>query len=374
MTTLFLCGDVMTGRGIDQILAHPTGPELHEPYVKDARQYVRLAEQANGPIERPVSDEYIWGAALETLQQAAPQARIINLETAITTSGDFWKGKGIHYRMSPRNLGCVTAAQIDCCVLANNHVLDWGYGGLEETLHSLRKAGLETAGAGSDARSAKSPALLQSSNGNRIVVFSMATLDSGVPPSWAAAEDRPGVALLPHPSEEAFAETARGIAAARGDESDLVLVSIHWGGNWGYGIPAEQREFAHRLIEEAGVDIVHGHSSHHVKGLEVYQQRLILYGCGDLITDYEGISGHEAFRGDLGLLYLPEVDSATGRLKSLRMQPTQMRRLQLTRPSHRDVSWLHDTLNQQSQQFGTSVDLASDGMLHLKWNRSAHER
>jgi len=47
------------------------------------------------------------------------------------------------------------------------------------------------------------------------------------------------------------------------------------------------------------VDIVHGHSSHHVKGIEVHRGKLILYGCGDFIDDYEGIKGYEAFRDDL---------------------------------------------------------------------------
>ena len=56
--TLFLCGDVMTGRGIDQLLAHPSEPTLHEPYVRDARRYVELAEEVHGPIERPVAPSY----------------------------------------------------------------------------------------------------------------------------------------------------------------------------------------------------------------------------------------------------------------------------------------------------------------------------
>ena len=43
--TLFLCGDVMLGRGIDQILPHPSSPVLHEPYVRDARRYLELAEE-----------------------------------------------------------------------------------------------------------------------------------------------------------------------------------------------------------------------------------------------------------------------------------------------------------------------------------------
>ena len=57
MLRLVLCGDVMTGRGIDQILADPADPQLHEPYVRDARQYVQLAEQAHGPIAAPVVPE-----------------------------------------------------------------------------------------------------------------------------------------------------------------------------------------------------------------------------------------------------------------------------------------------------------------------------
>jgi hypothetical protein len=43
----------------------------------------------------------------------------------------------INYRMSPENAPCLTAAGLDCCVLANNHVLDWGPAGLIETLDVL---------------------------------------------------------------------------------------------------------------------------------------------------------------------------------------------------------------------------------------------
>src|SRR5262245_51536759 len=102
---LFLCGDVMTGRGIDQVLPHPGNPVLYEACARHARQYVQLAETANGPIPRPVGSEYLWGDALEELRQADPDVRIINLETSITRSEDAWPDKGIHYRMHPRNVG-----------------------------------------------------------------------------------------------------------------------------------------------------------------------------------------------------------------------------------------------------------------------------
>src|SRR5207247_7305278 len=124
-----LCGDVMTGRGIDQALPHPVNLVLYEPYIRDARAYVDLAEAANGPIQRPVSFDYVWGEALQELERAEVDLRIVNLETAITSAETCWPDKAIHYRMHPLNIGCLTAASISGCALANNHSLDWGRAG-----------------------------------------------------------------------------------------------------------------------------------------------------------------------------------------------------------------------------------------------------
>ena len=133
--TLFLCGDVMLGRGIDQILPHPGDPALREPHVRSATTYVELAEATSGPIPKPVAFDYVWGDALDALRRAAPAARIINLETSVTDSTDF-APKGINYKMHPANIPVLTAAGIDCCVLANNHVLDWGRADLLQTLQT----------------------------------------------------------------------------------------------------------------------------------------------------------------------------------------------------------------------------------------------
>lgn len=121
--TLFLAGDVMTGRGIDQILPHSVDPVLHEPYVTDAREYVRLAEEVSGPIPAEVPPEYVWGDALPELDRVGPDLRIVNLETAVTTSDEWWRGKVVHYRMHPGNVDALRAAKLDACVLGNNHVL-----------------------------------------------------------------------------------------------------------------------------------------------------------------------------------------------------------------------------------------------------------
>src|SRR5207249_4337388 len=122
------------------------------------RDYVALAERCNGPIPRPVDDTYVWGDALAELARAGTDVRIVNLETSITSSAAAWPGKGIHYRMHPRNVGCLTAAGLDCCCLANNHVLDWGHAGLAETLRTLDEAGVARPGAGASAAEASAPA------------------------------------------------------------------------------------------------------------------------------------------------------------------------------------------------------------------------
>ena len=361
---LFLCGDVMTGRGIDQALPNPGDPRICEPCLTSARDYVALAEQRCGPISLPLGFSEIWGDALDELKLVAPDLRIVNLETAVTRSEDC-SDKGISYRMSPANLPCLTAAGIDCCALANNHVLDWGRAGLIETLESLDRARIKCAGAGRDGHEAEAPAVLPVPGKGRVLVFAFGHGSSGIPPDWAATEARPGINLLPDLSDASLEEIAASVKAHKGP-GDLVVVSVHWGPNWGYEIPAAQRTFARGLIE-AGVDIVHGHSAHHVKGIEVYQQRPIFYGCGDFFDDYEGITGYESYRDDLVLMYFVTLAAETGALQSCKMMPLQIRRFRLDRPSEQDARWLCDLLHREGAPLGTDAELGDDGRLTLTW-------
>ncbi|MFQ5889639.1 MAG: CapA family protein [Gemmatimonadota bacterium] len=363
--TLFLCGDVMTGRGIDQALPHPGDPILHEDYVKSARRYLELAERANGPIPAPVGFSYVWGDALEELDRQRPNARVVNLETSVAAGGEPWEGKSVHYRMHPANVPVLAAAGIDCCVLANNHVLDWGYGGLEETLEALRGAGVRTAGAGSGLAEAGAPAVLEA-RGRRILVFGFGSVTSGIPPGWAAAAERPGVNLLPDLSERTARRVAAEVRRAR-RAGDLVVASIHWGGNWGYRIPDKERRFARLLIDVGGADIVHGHSSHHAKGIEVYRERPILYGCGDFLTDYEGIAGYEEYRDDLVLMYFVTLEPS-GALARLEMTPLRTRRFRLEWASREEAGWLRETLDRESRALGCRVDPGEGGRLALRWD------
>ncbi|MGW4391743.1 CapA family protein [Streptomyces sp. NPDC004685] len=362
VVTLFLCGDVMLGRGVDQILPHPGDPELREGYVRDARAYVDLATEADGPIPAPVGPEWPWGDALALLERNAPDVRIVNLETAITGDGEFAPGKAVHYRMHPANVAAITVARPDVCVLSNNHVLDFGPSGLTETLDVLAGAGLRCAGAGRDAEEAYAPAVVPAGRAARVLVFAIGMPSSGIPPSWAATAAHPGVAYVAGPTAAAAEALVRRAQQLR-RPGDVVVVSVHWGSNWGYHVPQGLARFAHDLVD-GGVDVVHGHSSHHPRPIEVYRDRLILHGCGDFIDDYEGITGYEEYRDDLRVAYLVSVAVDTGRLTGLRMAPLRARRMRLERAPAQDRSWLRETLERISED--VDVTLEPDGTLALR--------
>jgi poly-gamma-glutamate synthesis protein (capsule biosynthesis protein) len=360
---LFLCGDLMLGRGIDQIMPLSAAPDLYEPYIRDARQYVGLAESVNGPIPRKVGPEYVWGDALAELAALAPDLRLVNLETAITARGVPWPDKGIHYRMHPANTAVLSAAGIDCCALANNHVLDWGYPGLEDTLTALADSGIAAAGAGSNGQQAAAPTRLEAPDGTRVAVYALASQTSGVPPNWGAGDHRAGVNLLGEDIDAAVDGVLSSLESR--SPGQRVVASIHWGGNWGHTVPDWQQHLAHRLIDSGAVDLVHGHSSHHPKAIEVYRGRLVLYGCGDLINDYEGIREYRPFRSDLGLMYFADLDPTDGRLLGLTLSPMRMRRLRLQRAAASETDWLATTLNRESRVFGTRFETGPDRRLYL---------
>ena len=365
--TMWLAGDVMTGRGIDQVMAHPCSPELYEGWLRDAREYVKLAEKVHGRIPHPVPPEHIWGEALAEIERHQPDLSLVNLETAITPHGHPWPAKGIHYRMNPRHVDALQAARLDVCSLANNHVLDWGGDGLRDTLSTLHAAGIRTAGAGINRAAAEAPAILLTPQGGRWLVFAWATTDSGVPQPWQATAQQPGIQKLETLDEHSALQVAQTVTRQR-QPGDRVIVSLHWGGNWSWDVPEEQQRFAHRLIDWGVADLVHGHSSHHPRPIEVYRDKLILYGCGDLINDYEGIGRHEV--GDTGVacLYFARVSPRTGKLHHLEVQAWTLKKFRLVRAAAPEKQEFLTLFNTHSAAFQTRLDVQVSGHWALVWN------
>jgi poly-gamma-glutamate capsule biosynthesis protein CapA/YwtB (metallophosphatase superfamily) len=269
--------------------------------------------------------------------------------------------------MNPRNIGCLSVAGISACALSNNHTLDWGYEGLSETLGALHAAGIAHAGAGQNAEEAAAPAVLDAAGKGRVLLFSFGSITSGIPWAWRATNVSPGMNLLDDLSEKTAIRIANQMRQFQ-QPHDLLVASIHWGVNWGHDIPLKQVVFAHRLIE-GGIAIVHGHSSHHMKAIEVFKGRLILYGCGDFITDYEGVNGYETLGGGLALMYLIELDSQSSQLVSARLVPMQMRRFRLEPASPVDTECLRNLLNKLGEPFATEARLNEDNSLTLEWRK-----
>jgi poly-gamma-glutamate capsule biosynthesis protein CapA/YwtB (metallophosphatase superfamily) len=147
---------------------------------------------------------------------------------------------------------------------------------------------------------------------------------------------------------------------------DVAVASIHWGGNWGHAIPPERASFARHLIDAAAIDIIHGHSSHHPRPIEIYRGKLILYSCGDFLNDYEGIEGYEQFRDDLVLMYFVRVHRGNGTLHELEMTPLQINNFRLNRATNADAGWLAAWLDRVSRPFGTSVQLTAGNRLRAQ--------
>ena len=230
-----------------------------------------------------------------------------------------------------------------------------------------KNVNIKIAGAGRNLIEAWSPAVQNVPGKGRVIVFAFGLKTSGIPSNWGAEDKKPGVNLLKDLGAKSLQDIQQKVSSVK-LKGDIVVASIHWGSNWGYDIPRQQTVFAHRLIDEAGVDIIHGHSSHHVRAIEVYKGKLILYGCGDFLNDYEGISGYEEFRADLSLMYFATVDPPTGKLLGLQMTPTKIRRFKILRASNVDTLWLKDILNIEGASFGTQVNVSRDNCLTLRWD------
>jgi poly-gamma-glutamate synthesis protein (capsule biosynthesis protein) len=241
---------------------------------------------------------------------------------------------------------------------------------LIETVEALRRAGFKTAGAGRNLRDALQPAILDADGSSKLLVVAAGTADSGIPPHWAATDTRPGIVWLPDLSIQTADRIAELLLPLR-NSGNLIVLSVHWGGNWGYEIPREQRLFARRLIDRGSVDVIHGHSSHHPKAIEIYRNKTILYGCGDFLNDYEGIAGYEEFRADLVLMYFVTLDPRTGDLLRLRMTPLKIKRFQLVRAGAQDTLWLAETLTREGRLVGAQAVLKDDNRLELEWRHQA---
>jgi poly-gamma-glutamate capsule biosynthesis protein CapA/YwtB (metallophosphatase superfamily) len=262
--------------------------------------------------------------------------------------------------MHPANLGPILhAGGIDYASLANNHTLDFDTEGLTETVQTLRAANIAYAGVGETSIDARKPAVLhlprasqpidEGQQRHTVHIYSA----SDHPRAWVNV---PGFNLFDY-SRETRDWLRKMLVDVQESQPALKIFSVHWGPNYAWQADGRITSLAHFLIDECGVDIVHGHSSHHVQGVEVYHGKLIIYGCGDFVDDY---ALNEEYRNDLGALWRVVVREKGGGglgLERLEIFPTRVERFRavLLDSGDADHVWLSRKIRELSGELGTTV-------------------
>lgn len=313
-----LVGDVMLGRFVNKVL-------------------------------KSASPAYPWGETLSVLQEA--DLRICNLECVLSDIGNPWSAteKVFHFRSDEKNIQSLKAADFNIVTLANNHVLDYEYEAMQRMLDILDEQKILHAGAGKNLLEASKPALCQIKN-QKIGLIAFTDNE----PGWAAQENKPGIFYVPTQVNDKRAQDLFNRIRNLRQEVDFLIISAHWGPNWGYKPPAEHIPFAHALID-AGADLIFGHSGHVFRGVEVYKKRLIIYSAGDFIDDY---AVDEVERNDESFIFVLEKEPESN-LK-LYFYPTYIHQFQANLASPYRHKAILQNMDKLCEDLGTRLKHISD--------------
>jgi len=272
----------------------------------------------------------------------------VDLECVIAEGGaPFQPPRVFYFRATPKAIDALRLAGIRGVNQANNHAMDYGPDALLEDLRRLDDAGIAHVGAGKDAEAAAAPVVL--SAGDLKIGF-VGFADHYA--DYAATPDRPGTNYLPTRDDDATVTRAKIAAdAARKAGAQIVVFSWHHGPNMNPAPDATTVSLARRLIDEARVDVVHGHGAHCLQGVEVRGAGVILYDTGDFVDDYEV---DPSVRNDQALLYLLTLDR-TG-LHQLDLVPLTVEDLRVRLATKAETADILKTLERRSAPFGTRFE------------------
>jgi poly-gamma-glutamate synthesis protein (capsule biosynthesis protein) len=299
--------------------------------------------------QRQRSVTAVWGDLLDRLRGL--DGLFVNLECALSTRGEPWRRteRAFHFRADPDwAVPALDEAGVDCCALANNHVLDFEEAALSDTLDALDAADVAHAGAGRTRTEAFDPAVVAV---NDLDVAFVSLTDNT--PEYAATETTPGTAYVAIAVDDAETRAAvdDALDRARAHDPDLLVASLHWGPNMVEAPPERFRTFAHWLVDR-GVDVVHGHSAHVFQGVEVYRGRPVLYDTGDFVDDY---AVDDRLRNDRSFLFDLSVSPA-GDPVELRLLPTEIDDCAVHEASPEAAEWSRDRMRALSDPFGTPFE------------------
>jgi len=197
-----------------------------------------------------------------------------NLECPVTERGDL-VSKNYQFRATPASLAGLTYAGFRLVSVANNHVLDYGPIGLDDTLQALARSHINYVGICLE--DAPQVPVVFNVKGMRIGYLAYADPK----PTFAYAKEFLNFPTRPAKGEK---EIIQADIARLKPQVDLVVVSIHWGTEYQTESDDWQRELG-RFIIDAGAAIVAGHHPHVQQDPELYNGGLIIYSMGNFVFD-----------------------------------------------------------------------------------------
>jgi poly-gamma-glutamate synthesis protein (capsule biosynthesis protein) len=298
---------------------------------------------------------YPWGDTLSIFRSG--DVRLCNLECVISDRGRPWSRtpKVFHFRADAKNVAVLQQAGMDVVTVANNHSLDFETEAMLDMLQLFDHAGIRHAGAGANLAEA-SRATHVHVNGMRIGVLAFTNNE----PAWAAGEQQPGLLYVPIRVADRRAKELYELVRQTKNEVDFLIVSAHWGPNWGYTPPAEHGPFARALID-AGADLIFGHSGHVFRGIECYQQRPIVYCAGNFIDDY---AVDDIERNDQSFVFVADIENH--HVRTLKLYPTVIRDCQARLATGPEREQIIHTMQHLCAQFHTPTRWQMEGYLEVE--------
>lgn len=338
----------------------PPSPTGESPPRVAAAPEFRVAAVGDimlGGTAAPELQKFGYDYPFEQVRSVLKQAQIVfgNLEGPLTDGGEPMQDKKYVFQSPPDQVAPALArAGFNVVSLANNHSMDYGFQGLEDTRAALEKNGIQPVGAGKNLAQARAPVYMKA--GGATVAFLAYSLT--FPEEFWAAPDKPGTAF-------GHEDTVRADVAAARKKADAVIVSFHWGQEGKTELRDYQVQLAHAAIE-AGAAAVLGHHPHVLQAVEHYKDGVILYSLGNFTF---GSYSKDATRSAIALLTFRD-----GRVRELRLTPIDVNNVEVVfQPrllSGQDAAQELEKIGQLSRQRGTALETRGDAAVLTLADRS----